>query len=63
MAERMIAAGLSTAGKQELNALAQLIVPPKGESDNFKLNLFPDDDRDAPSTMCAYHFDFHILLL
>jgi len=47
-AEAMLAAGVGDAGKEELNALARLIAPRNAGDDNFKLNLFPDDDKDAP---------------
>jgi hypothetical protein len=50
-AESLLAAGLSSAGKEELNVLAQLIAPSQPDSDNFKLNLFPDNEKDAPTTM------------
>jgi len=50
-AESMMAAGLSKAGKEELNALAQLIIPRQAENDNFKLNLFPAEDTEAPATI------------
>ena len=44
-----MAAGIGKAGKQELNALAMMIAPRSTtEDDNFKLNLFPDDDKEAP---------------
>mmetsp|Transcript_17817 Transcript_17817/g.31759 ORF Transcript_17817/g.31759 Transcript_17817/m.31759 type:complete len:398 (-) Transcript_17817:157-1350(-) len=50
-AESLLAAGLSSAGKEELNVLAQLIAPSQPDSDNFKLNLFPDNEEDAPTTI------------
>jgi hypothetical protein len=44
----MLAAGVGKAGKEELNALALMIALRSNGEDNFKLNLFPDDDKEAP---------------
>lgn len=63
-AEAMLAAGVGKAGKEELNALAQMIAPRRVEADNFKLNLFPDSDAESPVTTYAaflQHFLFKLV--
>uniref|UniRef100_A0A061R0Q1 Protein oscp1 isoform x1 n=1 Tax=Tetraselmis sp. GSL018 TaxID=582737 RepID=A0A061R0Q1_9CHLO len=56
-AEEVFASGIGSGGKDELNALARMIALRKPEEDNFKLNLFPEDDKELPSTVDVSTFE------